>query len=510
MKLDARKAAEELARRKDALLRASAVTEGIRGELFDRQLAFVDDPSRNKAAICPRRAGKTMMWPRYCFIKALENPRSLSRVWGITRLRMKQLLWQEFISAAARHRIPIQAHETELTIRLNNGSEIRFVGADKDQAAQRKRGDKTILEVVLESQLFGPFLRTLVEDVAEPCLFDMRGTMCLEGTPGPVPTGYWYSITGGSDISGRWDGQGQLVATGSQSESGEDIRERVGSGWSCHRWSLLDNPHLPHAATELERLRKKRSWSQDNPTFVREYLGRWVKDDGVLFYKFNEERNTFSLDELVPWGPGWKHVLGWDLGYRDDMALVAWGWHPSRRELFEAASWKQPGARADQVVEQIVKWEQMGLEFISKVADTGGGGRMYVEDVMSRYSQVFEAAKKTEKLEHVRLMNDDFLTGRIKVQRGGSYAQELSALPKDPNWDSESGKPPGEDPRFPNHLSDAGLYAWRKALSYLDFVPEVELESVADKVERLETERLSRREENEFEWWDSQGYEGVD
>lgn len=503
MALDPRRAAEELARREASLVRASGVTKSIRGELFDKQIAFMDDENRNKAALCTRRAGKTSMWARYCTIVALEKPKSLIRIWAINRLRAKQLLWQEFLDVAHRHLVRVKTHETELTIRFENGSEIRLLGADKDKEAQKKRGDKTRMEVILESQLFGPFLKTLVEDVAEPCLFDLQGTMCMEGTPGPTPTGYWYYISG-SDQSptGSWISPGMLIPTGAKNEVGEDEKELVGAGWSVHRWSVLDNPHLPHAAAELAAIRKKRSWSIDTPTYVREYRGQWVKDDGVLFYKFNEGRNTFTLSDVKPWGPGWTHVLGWDLGFRDDMALVAWGWHPSKRELYEAAAWSKPGARAEEVMEQIQKWEAMGFNFIAKVADTGGGGRMYVEDVMSRYSQVFEAAKKTEKLEHVRLMNDDFLTGRIKVQSGGAYALELSALPKDPDWDPYSGKAPGEDSRFSNHLCDAGLYSWRRALAHLDFEIEKPHESVDDRMEREDEETLSRTGAQN-EWWDA-------
>ena len=135
MEIDPREAALELARRRDARLQAGQVTAGIRAELFKQQLDFIDDVSRNKAALCSRRAGKTSMWARYCFITALETPRALIRLWGITRLRTKQLLWQEFLDVAARHSIPVKSHETELTIRLENGSEIRFVGADKDSQA---------------------------------------------------------------------------------------------------------------------------------------------------------------------------------------------------------------------------------------------------------------------------------------------------------------------------------------------------------------------------------------
>lgn len=503
MEIDPREAALELARRRDARLQAGQVTAGIRAELFKQQLDFIDDSSRNKAALCSRRAGKTSMWARYCFITALETPRALIRLWGITRLRTKQLLWQEFLDVAARHSIPVKSHETELTIRLENGSEIRFVGADKDSQAQRKRGDKTKLEVVMEAQLFGPFLRSLIEDVIEPCLFDLQGTVCLEGTPGPVPTGYWYWVTGDNASAPTWGSQGMMVSTGGAS----DEKERVGAGWSCHRWTLLDNPHLPHAKKELERILKKRNWTIDTPTYVREYTGRWVKDDGVLFYKYNEGRNSFDLTEVQPWGPGWQHVLGWDLGSRDDMALFAWGWHPTRREVYEAASWKKSGALAEEVMAQIERWEKMGLNFIAKVADTGGGGRMYVEDVMSRYSQVFEAAKKTEKLEHVRIMNDEFLSGRLKVQRGSAYAMELSALPKDPDWDPNSGKPPGEDPRFPNHIADSALYSLRKVLAHLDFTGPSEEDDI-DEVERYDEERLSTPEGDD--WWDTDDYAGDD
>ena len=130
---------------------------------------------------------------------------------------------------------------------------------------------------------------------------------------------------------------------------------------------------------------------------------------------------------------------------------------------------------------------------------------MYVEDVMSRYSQVFEAAKKTEKVEHVRLMNDDFLSARIKVQRGGAYALELAALPKDPEWDPYGGKPQGEDPRFSNHLCDAALYSWRKALNYLDFEVEEPEESVDERAEREAEENLARVNKMK-EWWEDEDH----
>lgn len=498
MSITPRQAAEELARRALAQTSAASITSAIRAELFDKQVAFMEDPSRNKAALCTRRAGKTSMWSRYCTIEALRRPKSLIRVWGVSRLRTKQLLWEEFKDVHSRHQIKAEYHETELNITLENGSQIRLLGADKDKEAQKKRGDKTVLEVILEAQLFGPFLRTLVEDVAEPCLIDMKGTICMEGTPGVVPTGYWYWVTGDGGDGSLWQSEGKLIAKGSDGE-----KEPVGAGWSCHHWSIIDNPHLPHAAEELERIRKKRSWTIDSPTYVREYLGRWVVDGGALFYRYNEGRNGFSTSQVVPYGPGWKHVLGWDLGSRDDMALVAWGWHPSRPHLYEAGSWKKPGATSSEVMSKIDEWVGLGMDFISMVADTGGGGRMYVEDVCSRYSKTFKPAQKSEKLNHARLFNDELSSGKIKVQVGSQLASEFESLPKDPDWDPDSGKPPGEDPRFPNHCTDAALYAWREAFPHLDYQTEEEDSENDPTVIRLEREASN----SEQEWWEDNDYD---
>jgi hypothetical protein len=122
---------------------------------------------------------------------------------------------------------------------------------------------------------------------------------------------------------------------------------------------------------------------------------------------------------------------------------------------------------------------------------------------MRRTSHVFEAAKKSEKLEHVRLMNDDFLSARLRVQQGSEYAGELSALPKDPDWDPDSGKPPAEDPRFPNHLTDAALYSWRHALNFIDFeLPLVPL-TAEELAEQRDEQELSRMDPDR-DWWEGE------
>lgn len=447
--IDPRLLVAEVERRNKLRAQAEVTCRHIEAELFKQQLNFIRNEAKRKAAICTRRAGKTEMWPRLAVMTALRKPNGLVRIWGSSRLRAKELQWKALQDVCARHRVPVKAHDTELTLTFENGAIIRLVGADKDKDVEKKRGDKTDLEIVLEAQLHGSRLKKLVEDVIEPCLLDTMGTLCLEGTPHPVCAGYWFHVTGENGGS-EWVSAGATDGTG--------------AGWQCFHWSVLDNPHMKHARAELAAMKIRKRWADDNPTYVREWLGRWVRDDQAMFYRYDALRNSYDASKVQPWGPGWNHVLGWDLGSLDDMALVVWAWRDSDPNLYEAFSWKEPGASTTQVMSQIDALVKRGFNFVHMVADTGGGGRMYVEETMRRYSYQFEPAKKSQKYEHVRLLNDDLLTGHVLTLPGSPLSVEYSELPRDP--DTEPTEEPKEHPSFANHCCDAGLYAHRRAYHY--------------------------------------------
>ena len=481
---------EEVAKRQVQQQGVEHTEAALIEELFDKQQEFYRDASRRKAVLGSRRAGKTELWCRIATIAALKNPRGLVRVWHSSRLRAKDMLWMPLQYALGRHGINFKANETELTLTFDNGAVIKLVGADKDKEAQKKRGDKTVLEIILEAQNFGAYLRSMVEDVIDPSLLDNLGTLCLEGTPGALCQGFWFQVSGGGPrAAARW-----------RSEDGE---------WSCHRWTMLDNPHLPHAQVELTRIKKSRRWADDNPTYLREWCGTWVNDLTALFYKFDLVRNTFSFDDLEPWGPGWQHSLGWDLGFRDDMAIVIWGWHPDKSDLYEVFSWKEPGALAERVMTVMNEQEaSKKLNLVAQVADMNGGGRMYVEEVMSRWSRHFDTAKKTEKYEHVRLFNDELLTGHIKLRRGSPLQLEMAGLMRDPDWPpaDKPEAPPREEPSHPNHNSDAALYAWRACWHYFK-APKKETKVHSadaawgdDYVKRLDKRLQKRKNEDTIDY----------
>jgi len=427
----------ELARRR----RTGSTAKAIRASLFDRQLAVEDDPARRIAALCTRRAGKTDWVPKSLFARSLAEPEAIRVYLAGSRLRAKELIWRPLQQLDEIHGIGAKFNETLATITLPNHAVIRLRGADDKREAGKGRGDKLSGVIIDEAQtLPADVLLEMVEDVYGPTLEDVGGQMHVLGTPGIVCAGKWYEMT----------------------QPTTSLREL---GWSVHAWSVLDNPFMAHMRVRLPELKAERGWADDNPTYLREWCGRWVDDPSALFYSgFDSSRNLHDIPEAELIGGDWAHSLGWDLGLRDHMALVAWAFHPGSPDLLEAYSWKASGVTSEVVVAEVRKLEARGYNFVGRVADTGGLGALVVEEVAQRFQMAFEAAKKTEKGAHVALFNDDLRVGRVKLRRGSPLAIEMAALPKD--VDAPDTKWPVEDSRFANHCCDAGLYSWRRAYNW--------------------------------------------
>lgn len=458
----------------DAIRLTEAAVRDIGATLFDRQRALDEDQARRKAALCTRRAGKTDWVPKRLLRRGLMAPESIRVYLAITRVRAKELIWRPLEVLNERYGLGAKMNEQQGVVTLPNHAVIRLKGADDKREAQKGRGDKLHELIIDECQIFpADVLKTMVDDIYGPTLEDVGGDITLLGTPAIVCAGEWWEITR------------------------PDVVQRA-PGWSVHEWSVLDNPHMAHMRQRLPELKAERKWTDDNPTWLREWCGRWVNDNSALFYRFDPTRNVHDLSLREMTGPGWMHVLGWDIGLRDDMALVAWAFHENRGDVYECFSWKQNGVTSEAVVEQVKKLERGGtpLNLVGMVADTGGLGALVVEEVAKRFGVRFEAAKKAEKYAHVNLFNDDLLTGRVKLKRGSVYAQEIAVLPKDP--ESPDDKPPREDPRFPNHCADAGLYGWRKALHWTATPLNVEPPAGTTEWQQAQADEMRQREVNEL------------
>lgn len=453
--------------------KTSETVRDLKSDLFDKQIALINDTSRRKAAVCSRRAGKTYSMCAYLIISALENPGHTCLYIALTRRSGKTILWPEMKRMNHKYMLGIRFNNTELIARFPNGSTVMIGGANDAEEIDKYRGNKYPLVVIDEAASIGRHLDELVDEVLEPALIDLNGTLVMIGTPANHCTGKFYDATAYPD-----------------------------SSWATHSWTILDNPHIPHAGDWLEELRRKRIWDVDNPIYQREYMGRWVRSDDSIVFRFSADKNIY--DGGLPEDHDWSQVLGVDLGYDPDpFTLVVMHFCDDLPYVYAGETFKETGLNITQQAEVIRDFiERYATKggFRRIVVDTGGLGKAIAQEFKQRHDLPVLPAEKNKKLDFIELLNDDLRTGKLKLPRNSPIIDEWMNI----QWTEDGRK---EDPRFPNDLSDAALYAWRECyhwtheaqLSLPDMLSPEYQNMLADQYWEKELEALDTPG---LEWWE--------
>jgi len=423
----------------------------FRPQLFSQQVKFIQDPRKLKAALCSRRAGKSHMAGCYVIAEALKHPKSTVPYVALTRGHAKRIMWKTLLDLTRPYNP--QVNLTELRITLSNGSDIVLAGANDEATAEVFRGQKFPLVVLDECASFRGHFREMVEEVIEPALIDMNGTLAMIGTPSAACRGLFFDAT-----------------------------TQPTSPYSLHRWTILDNPFIPHAKEWLAERMAERKWTQDTPAYRREWLGEWVASTDSQVYAFSRDKN---IAKGIP--NKLDYVLGIDLGYDDETAFVVVGYRSDSPHMYMVESYAKSEMTITDIVRKIDDLTTRYRSFTRIVADTGGLGKQIAAEIRKRYGVPVFPAEKTQKAEFIQLLNDDLRSGKILVNPAEiNFIEEITAL----QWDEEKEGRFIEDPRFANHRCDAFLYAWRESCHYLAKPP--------DPIPPAHSEAWYRREEDAF------------
>ena len=420
-------------------------------QLFAQQAAFIKDPRKLKAALCSRRAGKSHMAGCYVIAEALKHPRSTVPYVALTRGHAKRIMWKTLLELTRPYNP--QVNLTELRITLSNGSDIVLAGANDEATAEVFRGQKFPLVVLDECASFRSHFREMVEEVIEPALIDMNGTLAMIGTPSAACRGLFFDAT-----------------------------TQPTSPYSLHKWTILENPFIPHAQTWLNERMAERGWTEDTPAYRREWLGEWVASTDSQVYAFSREKN---IAKNIP--QKLDYVLGIDLGYDDETAFVVIGYRSDLPHMYMVESYAKSEMTITDIVRMIDDLTSRYGIFTRIVADTGGLGKQIAAEIRKRYSVPVFPAEKTQKAEFIQLLNDDLRSGKILVSPIEiNFIEEITAL----QWDEEKEGRFIEDPRFANHRCDAFLYAWRESCHYLSKTP--------DSIPPMNSEAWFKRQEDQM------------
>ena len=421
---------------------------------FKEQSDFILDRSRRKSARCPRRAGKSYACLILMCRTALQRPGAVIQYICLTRGQAKKNLWRTLKQFNDTFELDLKFHETNITATFPNNSIIEFMGGETRAECEKFRGQSFDLCVLDEGKSFQfEVLEELIEEVLNPALADRLGTLALIGTPGNILAGPFFEATS------AYEPNDPLQLKRSQKPRAWARREEFKRNkwkwnWSFHNWHTKHNVAMPHIWEEALLQKENRSIVDTDPTWQREWMGEWCSSESLMVYAFSQELNTYSGS--LPDGHDWQYLLGLDLGYNDSTAIVVNAFSDTCPEMYQVHEYKEPELTFDQIEKQVRRVLRKFPDVNVMVADTGGLGKTIIESLRER-GLAFEAAIKTDKLDHIELVNSDLRAGKVKLLPDSHLAAEMRLL----QWTDKTYKK--EAKGTDNHLCDANLYLIRYA-----------------------------------------------
>lgn len=398
-----------------------------------QQQMFVH-PARFKAAHSGRRAGKTHLGRVVALQAAGENPGDFIPIFERTATcAAARVMWRELRRDNLTWSLGLKFNETTKVVTCPNGSQIGIVGVDKIDETEKVRGDHHPVVIVDEAGTFRPaVLTTLYREAIRPALIDTKGSLWMIGTPNAACLGPFHDAC------------------------------MPESGFEVFAWDMRDNPYIKDADAEIESILKEYGWTWQTPAFRREILGEWAFDGSNLVYDFRSPQNIEKPPDTID-----AYVIGIDLGWKDDTAIVVLGFHRHHTEkIWVVAAWKEPELTVFEIAQHVREFAAH-YEPDAIVCDTGGLGKTLVEEMRRRHGLPIEAAEKVKKNASIELLNSDLRTDKLAFAPDlTELYQELRTLQWAPMKFRSDVRRIAEG--CDDHLADAMLYAWRRAYHWVN------------------------------------------
>lgn len=403
--------------------------------LFEQQLKFVEDPSPFKVAVCSRRSGKTVACAAHLVQTAINTPGVMCLYITLSMRNAERIIWKDLKKINDDHDLGGMTREAALVLTFPNGSTIHLCGANNITEIENFRGVPLKLVYIDECQSFREYIKDLIDDILSPALMDYAGSLCMIGTPGPIPAGFFHDCAVKSDA------------------------------WSKHGWTFFDNPHLVKKSGKthqqlLDRELKRRGVTVDDSSIQREWFGKWILDSDSLILKYNSAKNDFH--ELLP-NIKYNYIMGIDIGFKDADAIGILAWSEQDPVTYLVEELVTPKQGITELAEQI---EMLDKKYsVSKmVMDMGALGKKIGEEIIRRHKLPVEAADKTRKMENIELLNDALRSGRFKAKSNSRFAQDSYLVEID--RDKSTPDRTVVSSRYHSDIIDAVLYGFKVSPAY--------------------------------------------
>ncbi len=400
------------------------------------QIAFISDPSKLKAALCTRRAGKSYAAGLYLIQEALKTPRCSVLYLALTKDTAKSIMVKDILDPILeKNSIPHKFNHTTRVYTFNNGSTLYLAGADaKPKEMDKFLGQKYALVIIDECASFSQDLNQLIEKLT-PAVANYDGTIALIGTPSNYTNNFYYEIT---------------------------KPDSANTTWSVHSWSWRKNPHdLINTTRAHDRLIQSNPLIINTNSYKQHWLGTWAIDESALVYKFSPTNQTAAFDTTKHY----YHTLAVDLGWQDDSAFTVFAYSYNDPNTYIVETFKSKHMNLTQVA-TFAKQLNNKYHFVKYIIDAAN--KQAVEEMKAHHNIPWQATKKSPnyKFNAIQLMNADFITNNLRIfPNNEALIKEYLQLV----WDEKN--PTQEKSSCINHLADSALYGFLAQKHYRGKTP---------------------------------------
>jgi hypothetical protein len=526
---------------------AAEITRAIVQDCHPWQADAVIDPAKQVSLLIGRGGAKTTTKRARAIIKLINLPRQRVGFAATSADHARELNWDKLKDVCENYKIrtvgnvawstgsgPRKASaEPDVTFLdtkmimtcTRTGSIYRLRGVEDKKDAEKFRGfpmaefqfdeagssPPVLLEYLLEtcvSPRLGEALAlppmNKMGEFLEPFGDHLRGGCKIVGsTPPAALHGEFYEIT--REASSRH----RPYAHRDRPEFAE------WEGYSSHSWTLKDVVDLPDSArlypalvanwkTALKKKTEK-GWSDDHPTWMREYLGLWSADDTSMMFRYRPHVDGEEWNQWNPHGEklleglvglkaaiealpldengkpmAWYYAYGMDSGSRDPFALNIFAFSPQdrHRRILHVYAFERTGMYARTIAQILLGADEtspngcfppdkpkgcIGLTGwpIGMVLDSD---QNMIDELTKVYGIIAVKAERRAdyKFGAIELVNGDFVEGFIKILKGSPLERQLVLL----QWKPDDFGNPREDKAQANHSSDTLILA-RKLIAHL-------------------------------------------
>jgi len=216
--------------------------------LSEKQQLIADCDTRFRVVLAGRRGGKTFLMMREA-CRFASKPNSIVWILANSRQQIKSLCWTKLKKKLTSLNWIADTNESELTIRLVNGSQICLKSAEQ---GDNLRGES--LDAVLIDEFCDIDLDEIWHQIIRPSLSDKKGAAMFTGTP----------------------------KAGNQAARDLYDNYLTKKNWASFSYTTEQGGFVD--AEEIEQARQDLS----PKVFSQEYLANWENFSGVIFSDFGE------------------------------------------------------------------------------------------------------------------------------------------------------------------------------------------------------------------------------